>query len=220
MVSNLCGFGGRHAENFLFRGNLGGQRFNLARRQMTPRAGRQAGQLHRADANAGQSGDGMAERLHHAAYLPVAAFINREFQRGPPGSVGILFAAQQAHILGGLAHAIIQHDPLTQPLQCLGIRHALHFHAVCLRDMVARMGHLEQEIAVVGHKDQTIAISIETPDGAQHGLAANVHQIRHEPPSVRVRARRHDPFGLVQGQIIAPRRLPDHLPVKLHLVFV
>lgn len=81
------------------------------------------------------------------------------------------------------------------------------------------MGHFKEKVAVIGHKNQPVAVGIKTSDGAQHGLAANVHQIRYQPPGMRVRTRRHHTFGLIQGQIIAPRRLPDHLPVKLHFVF-
>ncbi len=162
----------------------------------------------------------MTKRLHHPAHLPVAAFINREFQCGPARAVGILFAAQQAHILSRPGQAVIQHDSLAEPLQRLGIGHALHLHAVGLRDVVAGVGHLEQEIAVVGHKNQPVAVGVQPPHRAQHGLAADVHQIRHQPSGVRVRARRDHAFGLVQGQIIAPRRLPDELPIKLHLIFV
>ena len=185
---------------------------------MPPGAGRQAGKLHCANANAGQPRDRVAERLHHTAHLPVAALINSQFQSGPSGSVSILFAPEQTHILRRLGQAVVQHDPLAKPLQGIGIGDALHFHAVRLRDMVARVGHLEQKIAVVGHKNQAVAVRVQPSHGPQHGLPADVHQVCHQPPGVRVGARRDYASGLVQSQIIAPRGLPDDLPIKLHLV--
>ena len=127
---------------------------NLAGRQMTPRAGRQAGKLDAADFDADQLCDRVAERGHHTAHLPVAALVNGQLNiRLPARAVRVGLAPQQAHVLGGPRHAVVEHDAPAQALQGVFGGNASHRDAVRLRNMVARVGQLEQEVAVIREKD-------------------------------------------------------------------
>ncbi len=185
---------------------------------MPPGARRQAGQAHGSDADAGQAGDGVADGGQHPAHLPVAAFIDGQFHFPDPAAVHILLAAQQADVLGGPGHAVVEHDPFPQTRQRVGVRDALHLRPVRLGDMVARMRELEQEVAVVGQEDQPLAVGVETPHGPQHRLAADVHQVRHQPPGVGVRARRNHAARLVEREVVATPGRAHEAAVELDLV--
>lgn len=168
--------------------------------QMPPGAGRQTRKLNPADFGPHKLCDRVAEGSHHAAHLPVAAFVNGQLNiRLPARAVRVRLAPQQADVLGGPRHAVVEHDSPAQALQGVFGRNTRHRNAVGLRDMIARVGQLEQKIAVVGQKNQAFAVGIETPDRPQHRLAADVYQVRHKLPvaSVRVGARRKYSFRLV-----------------------
>ena len=193
---------------------------DLAGRQVTPRACWQAGQAHVADFDAHELGDGVAERGHHAANLTVAAFVDRQLDLALPGAIRVLLAAHKPHVLGRPRHAVVKHDAPAQTLQRIVAGNARNSHPVRLRDMVARMGHLEQEVAVVGQKDQPFAVRVQTSDRPQHRLSADVHQIRHHLPcvAVRVRARRNNPLRLVHRQVIALQRRPNNSVIEQNLI--
>ncbi len=151
------------------------ERGNFAGRQMPPGSRRQAGQPDAADADTDQAGDGMAESHHHAAHLSVAALIDGQLHFPLPRAVLVLLAAQQADILGRLCHAVVQHDAPPQTPQRIFAGNARHGDPIRFRDMIARMRHLEQKVAVVGQKDQAFAVGVQTPHGTQHRLAADVY---------------------------------------------
>ena len=142
---------------------------------MPPCARRQTGEPDGSDTDPDQSGDRVAERGHHAAYLPVAAFIDGQLHFPLPGPVGILFAPEQAHILGRPGHPVVEHDAAPEPSERVFAGNTGDGHPVGLRDMVARMGQLKEKIAVVGQEDQAFTVGVQSPDRAQHGLAADVH---------------------------------------------
>ncbi len=151
------------------------QRGNLAGREVPPGSRRQAGQAHVANADADQAGDRVAERSHHPAHLPVAAFVNGQLHFPLPGSVRVLLAAQQADVLSGLGHAVVEHDAAPQAPQRIVAGNAGHRNPVGFGDMVARVGHLKQKVAVIRQKDQAFAVGIQAPDGTQHRLSADVY---------------------------------------------
>ncbi len=151
----------------------------------------------------------MPHRREHSPDLTVAAFINGQFQLGYPSPAGILFAANQANILGRARHAVIQQDSFAETLDVRGIGYPLHRHAVGFRNMVARMGQLEQKIAVISQKDQSFTVFVQPPHGPQHRLPADVDQIRHQPPGMGVGARRNHAARLVHGDIVALQRRTD-----------
>jgi hypothetical protein len=126
------------------------KRSDLAGRQMPPRTWGQASQTDAADADANQAGDSMAERRHHPAHLTVTAFIDGQLYFPLPCAVGVLLAAQQADVLGRLRHAVIQHDAATQTPKRIFAGNARHGDAVRLGNMVTRVRHLKQKVAVVG----------------------------------------------------------------------
>ncbi len=196
------------------------QRGNFAGRQMPPGSRRQAGQPDAADADADQTGDGVAESRHHAAHLPVAALIDGQLHFPLPRAVRVLLAAQQANILGGLCHAVVQQDAAPQTSERIFAGNARHGDSIRFRDMVTRMRHLEQEVAVVGQKDQAFAVGVEAANGTQHRLAADVYQIRHHLArvAVRVGARRDNPLRLVQRQVVTLQRRTHNPAVKQNFV--
>ena len=176
------------------------ERGDLAGREMPPRAGRQARKLDTADFDAHQLCDCMTQSGHHPAHLPVAAFVDRQLNiRLPAGAVRVRLAPQQADVFGRPRHAVVQHDAPAQPLQGVFAGNARHGNAVGLRNMVARMGQLEQKVAVVGEKNQPLTVGVKPPDRPQHRLSADVHQVRDHLPGVAVRvgARRDDSLRLV-----------------------
>ena len=139
---------------------------DFAGRQVPPRAGRQAGELNAADFDTHQLCDRVAQCRHHAAHLPVAAFVNRQLKlRLAAGAVWIWLAAQKADVLGRPRHAVIEHDPPAQALQSVFAGNAGDGNPVGLRNMVARVGQLEQKIAVIGEENQSFAVGVQTPDG-------------------------------------------------------
>lgn len=167
---------------------------------MPPGARRQAGELDAADFDAHQLCDRVAQSRHHAAHLPVAAFVDGQLNvRLTARAVRVRLASQQADVLGGPRHAVVQHDAPAQPLQSVFGGNAGHGNAVGLRNMVARVGQLEQKVAVVGQKNQAFAVGIKPSDRPQHRLSADVYQVRHHLPGVAVRvgARRNNPLRLV-----------------------
>jgi len=82
----------------------------------------------------------MPDSGQHPAHLPVASLVDGQFHLAHPTTVHVLFAAQQADILGGAGQAVVEHDPLPQTRQRVGIGNALHLRPVSLGDMVARVG--------------------------------------------------------------------------------
>ena len=131
----------------------------------------------------------MPERGHHAPDLPVASFIECQLDLALPGAVRVLLAAHQPDILGRPRHAVVEHDAPAQTLQRVVARDARHSDPVRFRDMVARVGHLEQKVAVVGQKDEALTVGIQPPDRPQHRLAADVYEIGHHLPGMAVRVR-------------------------------
>ena len=142
---------------------------------MTPGARRQAGQAHGPDADAGQAGDGVADRSQHPAHLPVAALVDGQLHLGRAAAVRVLLAAQQADVLRRSGQAVVEHDSLPQTRQRVGAGDALHLRSVGLGDMVARVAQLEQEVAVVREENQPLAVGVQPAHGPQHRLAADVH---------------------------------------------
>ena len=187
-------------------------------RQVPPGARRQPGQADRPDADAGQAGDGVADGGEHPAHLPVAALVDGQLDLSDAGPVYVLLAAQQADVFGRASQAVFQHDPFAETRQGVGIRNALHLDPVGLGDVVARVGQLEQEVAVVGQEDQALAVGVQAAHGPQHGIAADVNQFCHQPPGMRVGARRDDPAWLVQGEVVAPAGRAHDASVKLDSV--
>ena len=193
---------------------------DLAGRQVTPRACWQAGQAHVADFDAHELGDGVAERGHHAANLTVAAFVDRQLDLALPGAVRVLLAAHETHIFGGPRHAVVKHNASAQTLQRIVAWYARHGYPIRFRDMIARMGHLEQKIAVVGEEDQALTVRVEASDRPKHRLSTDVHQICHHLSgmAVRVRARRNNPSWLVHREIVALQWRPDNPIIEENLI--
>ena len=119
---------------------------------MTPAAGRQAGDAHGADRNAGEFDDGVADGGEHSPHLPLAAFGDGEFHFGDGlivdfGGRGPL--AAQKDMVRGRGQTILQPHAARQYPQGFGRRHALDLCPVGFRDMMARVGHAVQEVAVI-----------------------------------------------------------------------
>ena len=93
------------------------ERGDLAGRQMPPGTGRQTRELDAADFDAHKLCDRVAERGHHAAHLPVAAFVNGQLNVCLTArAVGVRLAPQQPNILRRARHAVVQHDAPAQAL--------------------------------------------------------------------------------------------------------
>ncbi len=130
----------------------------------------------------------MADSGQHPSYLPVAALVNGQLQLARARAVYVLLAPQQADVLGGTGQAVFEHDALPQTRQGIRTGDALDLHPVGLGDVVARVGQLEQEVAVIGQEDQPVAVGIQPAHRPQHRLPTDVYQVRHQPPRVGVGA--------------------------------
>ena len=130
----------------------------------------------------------MADGCQHPTHLPVSALVDSQLHLALARAVYVLLAAQQADIFGGAGQAVFEHDPLPQARQGIGIGDALHLHPVRFGDMVARVGQLEQEVTIIGQEDQPVAVGVQAAHGPQHRLAANIHEVRHQPPRVGIGA--------------------------------
>ncbi len=153
---------------------------------MPPGTSGQAAQAYITDANAGEFNDGMADGGHHAAYLTVAAFKDGQFHFRQAALGGFRRGADDADALGGLGRAVFQVDATAQNIQRSLCRDASDFCAIGFGDMVARMGQLEQKVAVVSEEDQALGIGVQPAYGAQHRLVAQICKFRHQPARVRV----------------------------------
>lgn len=122
----------------------------------------------------------MADGGQHPAHLAIASFINGQLDLGHSGAAHIFFAVQETDIFGGPGQAVIEHDAFPQTLQLLRRGDALHLHPIRLRHMVTRMRQLVQKVAVIGQKDQALAVGVQTPHRAQHRLAPNVYKFGHK----------------------------------------
>ncbi len=120
------------------------ERGDLAGGQMPPGTGGQASELDAADFDAHQLCDRVAKRSHHAADLPVAAFVNSQLDIGLSArAVRVRLAPQQANVLRRPGHAVVEHDASAQTLQGIFGRDTGNRNAVRFRDMVAGMGQLK-----------------------------------------------------------------------------
>lgn len=124
----------------------------------------------------------MAQGGEHAANLTVTALENRQFDFRLPHPVHpiALMTAAKSDILCRLGRAVFKVDPSAQDVQGFLGRNAADLRPIGFRDMVARVGQTVQELAIVGQKDQSFRVNVQSPDRAQHRLVAQVHQIRHE----------------------------------------
>ena len=199
--------------------------FDFVGSEVTPRAGGQAGQADVADADAGEAGDGVADGGQHPPHLPVAALENGQFDfRRPLPSLTRLGVSRRAKgtddadTLGGRRHPIFQQHTLGKTGQRGGVGDARDGGAVGLGNVVAGVSQAVQELAIIGQKDQPLAVGVQTPDGPQQGLALEVHQVRDDARGVDVGAGADDAARLVQGDIITLVRKDDRPAVKRDLV--
>ena len=124
----------------------------------------------------------MAQGGEHAANLPVTALENRQLDFRLPHPVHpiALVTAAKPDVLCRLGRAVFKVDPSAQDIQRFLGRNAADLRPIGFRDMVARVSQTVQELAIVGQKDQSFRVNVQSPDRAQHRLVAQVHQIRHE----------------------------------------
>ncbi len=155
----------------------------------------------------------------HPAHLPVAALVDGQLDLGAAAALPRLAGRTcQADVFGGPSRAVFQMDAAPQAVQRVRGRDAPDRGAIGLGDVVARVGQLEQKVAVIRKKDQPLAVGVQPPDGAQHRLAADVHQLGHEFARMRVRPGRDDAARLVEGDVVAPERRTDGPAVEGHFV--
>lgn len=96
----------------------------------------------------------MTDRRQHAAHLTVLTLMDRQFHLRPADTPHpFRKPLANAHVLGGLGHAVFQPHTGGELLECLGARHAAHGRPVGLRNVVLGMGQRVKEIAVVGEED-------------------------------------------------------------------
>lgn len=128
----------------------------------------------------------MAQCGEHAAHLTVTTFEDRQLDLRLPHPVRALpfavtlVAAAKADILCRLGRAIFEIDSPAQDIQGFLGRNAADLRPVGFRDMIAWMGQTVQEFTVIGQENQAFRINVQPADRAQHGLVAQIHQIRYE----------------------------------------
>ncbi len=96
----------------------------------------------------------MANRIKHAPYLLIAAFVKDYFKPG----IGLTLA-QHAH-LGAHLTLVIDIDTAPQTLDCFVGRHALDLGQVNFWDSTFCGGNVTREITVVSQQQQAFSVEI------------------------------------------------------------
>src|SRR4051812_46792994 len=124
--------------------------------QAPRRPGCEVAELERAEGDAAQLDDRVADRLEHAADLPLAALVDDDLQLGAE--------ALDARRRG---RAVVELDAVAQAPEVILGRASADAGAVGLGNLEARMGQAVRELAVVGQQDQAGALGIQAPDRVQ-----------------------------------------------------
>jgi len=120
------------------------ERLHFCFRQVAPVAFGQLPKIERADAEAGEGDDGVADGEQHAAHLAIAAFVNSDVQQGAR-----FFARHYAHFRRG-GGAIVELDTVSQLRQVLLIGLSLHPGPIRFIDLMTWMCEGVREIAIIG----------------------------------------------------------------------
>ena len=115
----------------------------------------------------------MADGVEHSAHLPLAAFMNDDLDIG---RVVVGEMLDEAHAVSGRGAAVVELDPSGEARKRLGRRLAAHSRQIVLLDMIARMGQMVDERAVVGQEHQSFAVRVQSADRLERGLAGQVNQ--------------------------------------------
>ena len=185
--------------------------------QVTPPAGRQPGEADIPDPDAREAADRVADGGQHPPHLPVAALIDRQFDIRRPLPFRAFRRAEGAQDVGALrrgGHAVLQHHAAHQAAQIVGVGNAGDGGAIRFGDMVARVSQTVQKIAVVGQKNQPLAVGVEAAHWAQQGLSLEVYQVGDDMGGVDIGPGADDAARLVQGDVIPLVRLDDGTAIE------
>ena len=179
---------------------LWGKRSPLAQRQITEE------QI--ALTNADQPTHLIAKEPGDLADLTLAALAQHNTKPRPlvsrldqidPGRRGRLTVKD--HTLAPLAHG-------------LRVERLIEERAILLLHLVARVGELVGQLAIIGKQQETLAIDIKPAHGIDAG--GDIDQIDHCRATLGVIHRRDHANGLIQHQVGAGRRLTDGLAINLN----
>jgi len=119
---------------------------HLAFGEVAPRTGRQAAHVEGADTRPRQAQRRVADVVQHPPYDSVPALVDHDPQQG-----AALLGPHRTHLIG--YHALtLDRDAHAQALQHFRGRVPVEQGLVLLLELVARMGHAEGEVAVVGQQ--------------------------------------------------------------------
>jgi len=147
----------------------------------------------------------MTDGVEHAAHLAIPALENCKLNLC--AFRAFFFAAEcpaALHILCGPRFSIFQLNAACNQLKSFVTGSSRHLHGICLADLVAGMGELVEEVAVVGEENQTFAVHIQAADGAQQRLGLQIDQACHRFCAMRIRYCANNATRLVQRNIIPP----------------
>ena len=172
---------------------------HLAPCQRTPHAWLEIVEIDRADTGANQTHDFVPDSLHHAANLPIAPLVDREFDN--PAST-FLSAPDLAYLRGGRRFAAPDVQAPRQGLQVVISERPVDRDQIGFAHRLRRMRDAVHEIAVVGQQDQPLGIGVQATGGYQ-SCAVDLDQIGDFERRVPVGNRGDIADRFVQGDIKA-----------------
>ncbi len=158
--------------------------------------------------------DLVAERLKHAADLPVATFVDTK-----PDFVTI----RKRHVCGFFrcGNAIVERYAPSHHIDLMGLDRIFRAHAIELVDLIARVHESMCELSVVGEQEYAYRVAIETPDREQAVFLfpRDVDEIHHGSPVTWI-VRRRDGIGRLVDKDVEVSMGRNPAAVHLHLILV
>ena len=111
-------------------------------------------ELQRAEPDALETPDPMADALAHPLDLTLAALVDRQLE-------GV---RRDAPDTGGRRQPVLELHPVPEGVERPAVHRPGHHHAIGLRHLVAGMGQPQGELTVVGQQDQARGVDVQAPD--------------------------------------------------------
>ena len=171
---------------------LAAQRLDLLGSQITPTAGLEIAELKPVERHAHQGDDIETDLRAHLADLAVPPLVKDEAQHGmAPGEL-----VQDGNFDRTEEIAVDIHRRLQGPEDLL-VAKPRHLDMIDLLVVVARMGDVGDQVAVVGKQEKAAAVLVKPPHGDEAG-GDGVDELRDATPAVTIARRAQIPDGLVQ----------------------
>ena len=169
----------------------------------------------RAETDAPQAHDGVADRIAHVAHLPRASLVQRDRDQRlilPGPETGV----EQSHDRWRGPPSPDGHSA-PEPLQRILSRHAPHARVILPFHLMLRVQQALHEFPVVRQQQQAFGIVVEAPNRIDV-LPYIRQQVEHRRPPLGILPGRHVAARLVEQDVAMPLREVNPLPVHADVV--